>query len=109
MERQDSKTVLKTIGVVALIAVVVAFLALAGGNEKSDNVQVGEVTYQSAKIISNDGHYTVFQTPEVQEYLNFLESFDETKYEIVDISTSAWASNGINGKFYMVTYRTIAE
>ena len=47
------------------------------------------------------GSYSLFRTTKVQEYLSFLENFDETKYEIVDISTSM--SRGYSSEFYMVT------
>ena len=108
MKRQNGKTLLKAIGVGVLVLIVV-LLTLAGLNEKPNNVQEGEATYQYAEIITNDAHYQLFKTKDVQEYLNFLESFDETKYEIVDISTSMKIGTSVSGEFYMVTYKTIAE
>ena len=54
------------------------------------------------------GSYSIFQTEDVQEYLSFLENFDESKYEIVDISTSINFS-GYGDTYYMVTYKKIAE
>ena len=53
------------------------------------------------------GSYSLFQTTEVKEYLSFLENLDETKYEIVDISTSMCRSQ--SNEFYMITYKTISE
>ena len=55
------------------------------------------------------GSHILFQTTNVTEYLNFLDNFDETKYEIVDISTSMQLGSTISGEFYMVTYKVIAE
>ena len=64
-------------------------------------------TITSEKTATVVGSYAVFQTEWVQEYLDFLENFDETKYEIVDISASP---GGVyTAEFYMVTYKTIAE
>lgn len=47
------------------------------------------------------GHYHIFETPSITKYLQFLESFDETEYEIVDISKS--------DNYWYVTYRNIEE
>ena len=67
-------------------------------------------TITSEKTETVVGSYSIFRTTEVEKYLNFLENFDETKYEIVDISTSM---EGISfygsDEFYMVTYKKIAE
>ena len=64
------------------------------------------------KTISNESQ-TIFlyQTENVQEYFNFLENFDESKYEIVDISTSLNLSFNGHGsdEFYMITYKIISE
>ena len=65
----------------------------------------------SEKDVSVVGSYSLFRTTDVQEYLNFLENLDETKYEIVDISTSMEHNAQYAGsmEFYMVTYKKIAE
>lgn len=55
------------------------------------------------------GNYSVFRTQYVQQYLDFLKNFDETKYEIVDISTSYSYYVKGSDEFYIVTYKTIAE
>lgn len=73
-------------------------------------VGCGETTgtiYSEVTTEKTTGSYSLFRTKDVQEYLNFLETFDETKYEIVDISTSMYttAHDG-SGEFYIVTYRT---
>ena len=64
--------------------------------------------YGSSEI-SNSGKskYFLFKTGNVQEYLNFLETFDETHYELVDISTSYQISVKGSDDFYMVTYKTL--
>lgn len=67
-------------------------------------------TINSEKTETSVGNYSLFRTTDVQVYLSFLENFDETKYEIVDISTSMdLTSNGYSNEFYIVTYKTISE
>jgi len=63
----------------------------------------------SEKVQETSGNYYLFQTKYVQEYLNFLENFDETKYEIVDISTSLHLSPKGSNEFYMITYRVLPQ
>lgn len=46
----------------------------------------------------------LFRTEDEKEYHSFLENLDVTKYEIIDISPKGTAD-----KFYIITYRTIAE
>lgn len=56
------------------------------------------------------GSYLLFKTSKENEYLNFLTNFDESKYEIVHISTFVHeTSNSWNDDYYMVTYKVIAE
>jgi len=83
-------------------------LLLAFGSGCSD--AFSSETIQNETVQEAAGSYYLFKTFDVQEYLKFLEDFDETKYEIVDISTSAIGkkANG-SDEFYMVTYKVIAE
>ena len=78
-------------------------MLLSGCGEKTETIH-SETTTQTTT-----GSYSLFRTTEVQDYLNFLETFDDTKYEIVDISTSMSIGTGVSGEFYIVTYRTITE
>ena len=48
-----------------------------------------------------EGNYHLFVTMKDQEYLDFLETLDETKYEIVDIS--------LHNDYWHVTYKDIEE
>ena len=86
--------------VIALFLLIVLVVVLFTGCNKTE-------TITSEKTPTVIGSYAVFQTDEVQEYLDFLENFDETKYEIIDISTSM--GGAYTAEFYMITYRTIAE
>lgn len=88
---------------IALLVVLLVAVILCSGcssKDKSDNIQRTQTV----------GDYTLFQTLDAWEYLNFLDNFDETKYEIINISTSL--SDGDiygNDEFYMVTYRRLAQ
>lgn len=70
----------------------------------------GSETIHSETTQTSVGSYSLFRTQDVQEYLSFLENFDETKYEIVDISTSLFGTRTYGSdEFYIVTYKTISE
>ena len=73
---------------------------LSGCSEKTETIN----SEQTQTLV---GSCSLFQTTDVQEYLSFLENLDETKYEIVDISTSMCRSQ--SNEFYMITYKTISE
>lgn len=64
-------------------------------------------TIYSETTQTSVGSYSLFRTVDIQEYLSFLEEFDETKFEIVDISTSL--EDVESDEFYIVTYKTISE
>lgn len=82
---------------------VVAVLLSGCSTEKKSKTIHSETTQTSV------GTYSLFRTEDVQEYLSFLENFDETKYEIVDISTSMSVLFNGSDEFYIVTYKTISE
>ena len=66
-------------------------------------------TIHSETTKKSVGSYSIFRTSEAQEYLSFLEEFDETKFEIVDISTSMSTSAYGSNEFYIVTYKNLSE
>lgn len=87
-----------------MLAFLVLFLILiicfgASSGKKTEIIQ-------NESQIESAGTYYLFKTFDVQEYLKFLENFDETKYEIVDISTSLHYIPKGSDEFYMVTYKT---
>ena len=64
-------------------------------------------TVSSEKMQAVAGSYFLYKTVDAQEYLSFLEDLDETKFEIVDISTSMMVGGYGSDEFYMVTYKVI--
>lgn len=84
-------------------SMLVVTVLLSGCSSESETIH-SETTQTSV------GSYSLFRTQDVQEYLSFLENFDETKYEIVDISTSLFGTRTYGSdEFYIVTYKTISE
>lgn len=91
--------------IIALFFSMLLVIALSSGcsSESSEKSEI----IQSNKVQESVGSYYLFRTQDVQEYLNFLENFDETKYEIVDISTSLKVGSYGSSEFYMITYKVI--
>lgn len=59
--------------------------------------------HETSKIREASATYQLYQTNKIKEYLAFLETFDETKYDIVDISVS----HSEFYYFYSITYKEI--
>ncbi len=88
---------------ITLFIAIVMIATLFTGCEGETTIITGEKT--------DVGSYSMFETCNMREYLSFLENLDETKYEIIDISTSMGNYSKYEGsaEFYMVTYKKIAE
>lgn len=83
-------------------SMLIGTLLLCGCGEETE-------TIHSEKTQTVVGSYSVFKTTEAQEYLSFLENFDATKFEIVDISTSMCVRVDGSDEFYIVTYKCISN
>ena len=81
------------------------FLDKITGNKKEAPTKVVQVT-KTQQVV---GKYFLFKTKSEQEYLNFLEAFDETKHKIVDISVSVQVGTFSTTEHYMVTYKKIVK
>lgn len=88
--------------IIALFCSVLVVIVLLSGCSRTETIH-SETTKTSV------GSYSLFRTTEVQEYLSFLEELDETKFEIVDISTSMCVTGNGSNEFYIVTYKTISQ
>ena len=75
--------------------------------ENKDKTNLSQTTTETGngEIFSKKGSYSSFRTRDMEEYLNFLENFDDDRFEIVDISTSYHITSDGSDEFYMVTYR----
>ena len=94
----------RSIALLVAMLMVITLLTACSSEEKPSSV-----TVQSEKTQEVVGSFYLFRTQDPQEYLTFLENFDETKYEIVDISTSYRYYYRGSDEFYMVTYKVISE
>lgn len=65
--------------------------------------KINEKTYP--KTEEYEGYY-LFETPNSQEYLEFISKFDYTEYEIVNVSGN-YSTVGVGKELYMVTYKKI--
>ena len=54
----------------------------------------------------NEKIYPKTETPNAQEYLEFISEFDYTEYEIVNVSGN-YSTVGVEKELYMVTYKKI--
>ena len=92
--------------IIVLLITLITIVTLCGCEVKTTTTQsiVGEVQKEPTTEAIY-GNYFLFETVDKQEYLNFLEDFDETKYEIVNISTSKSVGGYGSDEFYMVTYK----
>lgn len=87
--------------IVTLVAGVMALIMFTG---------CGETITQSTSETTLVKYY-LYETNDAKEYLTFLETFDESKYEVVDISIG-YDGRSITGTYlnhYAVTYKDIEE
>lgn len=85
--------------VVAMIVLVLSLVGCGSDTKKSETITSSNETV---------GSYSLFQTDDVDEYLNFLENFDEDQYEIVNIDTFVRKTAfNYNDDYYMITYKKI--
>ena len=97
----DKEITMKRIFLLGAITVFVISFGVCGcGNKKTEKMSF-------PKEIES-GSYLLFQTDDVDEYLNFLNRFDEDKYEIVNIDTFVYeTSSNYDNEYYMITYKKI--
>ena len=91
----------------AIFLLVIIPLILAAVAENKDKTNLSQTTTETGngEIFSKKGSYSLFRTRNMEEYLNFLDNFDDDRFEIVDISTSYHITSDGSDEFYMVTYR----
>lgn len=90
---------MKTFAPVMLI-LIISCLLIFGLNSM---LETPTGTVSSTKTQEIAGNYFLYRTKDSQDYLSFLENFDEEKYEIIDISNSMQTAE--DKEFYIITYR----
>ena len=97
------------------LLILIVFVICISGCSSSEEDYKKEVVNERANVEETSyketvGSYLLFQTSEKDEYLSFLTNFNESKYEIVNISTLVHESTfSYTDDYYMVTYKVIAE
>ena len=91
----------------AIFLLIIIPLILFAVAENKDKTNLSQTTTETGngEIFSKKGSYSLFRTRNMEEYLNFLDNFDDDRFEIVDISTSYHITSDGSDEFYMVTYR----
>lgn len=82
------------------VTVSIACAALTGCGETTETIDSSQTATTTVS-----GSYHIFRTTVTKEYLNFLETFDENKYEIIDISASMNTITSYSYDSYIVTYK----
>lgn len=84
---------------IILVSMVITFSAC--GSIK--NEEISESKTESIQS-TNGSKYFVFKSDKEAEYIEFLNNFDENKFEIVHISTFLRPSSYLDD-YYMITYK----
>lgn len=87
-------------------------LVLVGcGNSKgSEIITLHDSQVENEEIeVESLSNVSVYKTKDVEEYLSFLESFDERNNEILGITTCMNTGVYTSNDFYMVTYKRLNE
>ena len=85
--------------IIVLLIVLLTIVTLCGCETSTITQNVREEIQKEPVTEVVYGNYFLFETEDKQEYLNFLEDFDEAKYEIVDISVN------YHYTYFYVTYK----
>ncbi len=94
---------------ILLWGLLVFILSGCGSSSNSEIVTLPNAESQVSEGKSSSKKIDTYKTDEVEEYKKFLESFDESNYEILGITTSMPSTVYGSGSFYMVTYQRLDE
>ena len=93
--------------IIALFVTIVIIAMVLTGCGATEITETGNISTS----ITNMGDYLIFQTKDINEYFDFMEGLDRTKYEIIGISTSEdlKESDSSVEEFYVVRYKEKSE
>lgn len=93
--------------IIALFVTIVIIAMLLTGCGVTEITETSNISTN----ITNMGDYLIFQTTDINEYFDFMEGFNKTKYEIIGISTSEdlKESDSSVDEFYVVRYKEKSE
>lgn len=100
---------MKKRSIAILLGCFLALTLVGCGNSSGSEVITLSNTESQVEVseIESSSNVTVYKTKNVEEYLAFLESFDESNNEILGITTCMYTGAYTNDEFYMVTFREL--
>lgn len=88
----------------------VLVLVGCGNSKRSEIITLHDSQVENEEIeVESLSNVSVYKTKDVEEYLSFLESFDERNNEILGITTCMYTGVYTSNDFYMVTYKRLNE
>ncbi len=93
-----------------ILVLLIALLSVVNINGCGPSTKVTQSKVNLPEYTTS-GNYFLYETSERDEYLNFLEIFDDEKYELIDISIGYYGT-AISGEYinhYAVTYKLIEQ
>lgn len=102
---------MKRLFLLLLISILVISFAGCTTTEVDNTSTVSHsVTEETTNPDVQVGSYLIFKADNAEEYLEFLTNFDESKYEITNISTFVReTAMTYSDDYYMITYKKIAD
>lgn len=96
--------------IIAILLWCFLVLALVGCGNRSEIITLPNSQAEiEVSEVESSSNVSVYKTENVEEYLYFLESFDENNNEILGITTCMYTGVYTSHEFYMVTYKKLNE
>lgn len=95
---------------IALVCFFMLILTSCGNSNKSEIITLSNAETQAQVTgVETFSNVLVYKTKKVEEYLTFLENFDERNNEILGVIASMYTGVYTSYDFYMVTYKKLDE
>ena len=95
---------------IALVCFFMLILTSCGKSNKSEIITLSNAETQAQVTgVETFSNVLVYKTKKVEEYLTFLENFDERNNDILGVIASMYTGVHTSGDFYMVTYKKLDE
>lgn len=95
---------------IALVCFFMLILTSCGNSNKGEIITLSNAETQAQVTgVETFSNVLVYKTKKVEEYLTFLENFDERNNEILGVIASMYTGVYTSDDFYMVTYKKLDE
>lgn len=99
--------------ITTLVLVTILALTLVGCSSPTEVISLNGDTTQGQIIDyieeNHNRNVYIYKTKKCVEYLKFLEVLDESRNEILDVTTCMFTGPYTSNDFYMITYRKLDE